>query len=133
MVHQIDLLTADIDMGEEEPGGAFSSRMKMVCESESLRYKVSSHEDRKACSSNKAHPSCPNAPPAYPIKDQVRSTQERADSQKHDLRTGAGCRGLKPPPYPYANTSGRVNPKVREKGQKAPPYPFRRRLLSTIV
>lgn len=137
VVHQIDRLTADIDTDEKEPGGApFSSGMETGCESESLRYNVPSYEDKKMCLSNKDHLSCTNAPPAYSVKDQVRqlgSTQEKSDSQKHDLRTGAGRRGLKPPPYPYANPSGKVNLKAREKGQKAPPYPFRRRLLSTIV
>ncbi|KAI7791021.1 uncharacterized protein LOC130548308 [Triplophysa rosa] len=124
VVRQIDLLTADIDMGEDDPGGALSSKMKMdIPESESPRC----GDSVAACSSNKAQP-------AYSIRDQTQSlgsTQEMVHSQRHESRTATGRREQKPPPYPYPSTTGRVNTKA--KGQKAPPYPFRRRLLSTIV
>lgn len=124
MVQQIDQLTADIDMGEDDPGDALTSKMEMeVPESESTRC----GDSVVPCSSNKAQP-------AYPIRDQAQSlgsTQETVHSQRHELRTATGRREQKPPPYPYPSTTGRVNNKA--KGQKAPPYPFRRRLLSTIV
>ncbi|XP_051978234.1 uncharacterized protein LOC127639932 [Xyrauchen texanus] len=171
VVKQIDVLTADIEMGEDVPGDSLwrchSSRVDTSeGELESSRHginrKVFSHgvhsdkppkgsvkrslEGKKElCSSTKAHPSCtstlPVAPPAYPIKDQwlydakqrLKSPQEMAASQRHESGTATGHRGRKPPPYSYASTVGRVNPKAKDKSQKTPPYPFRRRLLSTIV
>lgn len=129
VVREIDLLTTGIDMGD--PCGALSSKTKTEeRKSESLRCRNSV----TSCSSNKAQPPRTMTPPAYPIRDQTQplgSTQEMVNSQRHDSRTATGHREQKPPPYPYASTTGRVNTKA--KGQKAPPYPFRRRLLSTIV
>ncbi|XP_051551357.1 uncharacterized protein LOC127439229 [Myxocyprinus asiaticus] len=166
VVKQIDVLTADIDMGEDVPGDSLwrchSSRVDTsIRELESSRHEINReafshgvHSDKppfsvegkkKLCSSTKAHLSCtstlPVAPPAYPIKDQglcdakqrLKSPQEVAASQRHESGTTTGHRGRKPPPYPYASTVGRVNPKAKDKVQKTPPYPFRRRLLSTIV
>lgn len=135
MVRQIDLMTAGIDMGEDDPDGALSSKMEMDgCESESPRCR----NGVAACSTSKARPprttTPPAAPPAYPIGDQSQplgSTQETVHSQRRESGTATGRREQKPPPYPYTSTTGRVNSKA--KGQKAPPYPFRRRLLSTIV
>ncbi|KAA0711916.1 hypothetical protein E1301_Tti013518 [Triplophysa tibetana] len=124
VVQQIDLLTADIDMGEDYPGGALTSKMEMdIPESKSTRC----GDSVAACSLNKTQP-------ADPIRDQAQSlgsTREMVHSQRHESRTATGRREQKPPPYPYSSTTGRVNNKA--KGQKAPPYPFRRRLLSTIV
>ncbi|XP_051979993.1 uncharacterized protein LOC127641210 [Xyrauchen texanus] len=162
VVEQIDVLTAGIDMGEEEPGDSFwgchSSAVDTgVCELESSRRGINgeassngAHSDKPPfsvkgkitlCSSSKAHPSRTRNPPAYPNKDQglcdtnqrQESTQEMVASQRNESASVTGRRGRKPPPYPFASTVGRVNPKAKDKGQKTPPYPFRRRLLSTIV
>ncbi|XP_067271437.1 uncharacterized protein [Pseudorasbora parva] len=133
VVQKIDLLTADIDMGKEEPGDTFRGRHsgKMdteVASSQGVRSDVPSFK--------KATPSV--SPPPYPIRDKglheesqkLESTQT-ATSQRLKSGTASGRRSKKPPPYPNASTIGRENPK--EKGQKTPPYPFKRRLLSTIV
>ncbi|XP_026053019.1 uncharacterized protein LOC113039341 [Carassius auratus] len=129
VVQKIDLLTADIDMDNEEPGdplkGCHSGKIQGVCSDKSA------HKT----------PTPSLAPPAYPIKDQglhdagqkQESTQELVISQRHTSGTSSRRRSQKPPPYPYASTMGRVNPKAKDKVQKTPPYPFRRRLLSTIV
>ncbi|RXN03361.1 hypothetical protein ROHU_015960 [Labeo rohita] len=124
VVQKIDLLTADIDVGHDEPGDTFKERI-----------------DTEGVCSNKSPLKTPTpsvAPPAYPIKDQglqdagqkQQSTQELVTSQRDTSGTAPRRRSKKPPPYPYSSTMGRVNPK--DKGQ-TPPYPFRRRLLSTIV
>lgn len=126
MVQKIDLLTADIDMGNEEPGDTFKGRIDT---------RVASSQG--VCSDK----SSLKTPPAYPIKDQGlhdadrkrESTQELVLSQRDTSGTASRGRSQKPPPYPYASTKGRVNPKAKDKGQKTPPYPFRRKLLLTIV
>ncbi|XP_059425027.1 uncharacterized protein LOC132159505 [Carassius carassius] len=129
VVQKIDLLTADIDMGNEGRGdplkGCHSGKIEGVC------------SDKSSLKT----PTPSLAPPAYPIKDQglhdagqkQESTQGLVISQRHTSGTSSRRRSQKPPPYPYASTMGRVNPKAKDKGQKTPPYPFRRRLLSTIV
>ncbi|XP_068072500.1 uncharacterized protein [Danio rerio] len=132
VVQKIDLLTSDIDIGQEEPGDTF-------------RRSPSGRMDIKVASSQGVHdepalkkPTPSRAPPAYPVRDQglrevdpkLDSTQEMLPSQTSGINSKR--RSQKPPPYPYAST-GRVNPKAKDKSQKTPPYPFRRRLLSTIV
>lgn len=132
MVQKIDLLTADIDMGKEEPGD---------------RGRHSGTKDAEVVSSQGVCSDKPSfktptpsvSPPPYPIRDQgldeasqkLESNQKMVNSQRHTSRAASGRRSQKPPPYPYASTMGRVNPKA--KGKKTPPYPFKRRLLSTIV
>ncbi|KAK2906641.1 hypothetical protein Q8A67_005626 [Cirrhinus molitorella] len=121
VVQKIDLLTADIDVGNEEPGETFEDTEGVCSDKSSLKT-----------------PTPSVAPPAYPIKDQglhdagqKQESQELVISQRDTSGTALRRRSKKPPPYPYSSTTGRVNPK--DKGQKTPPYPFRRRLLSTIV
>ncbi|XP_073700160.1 uncharacterized protein [Garra rufa] len=125
VVQKIDLLTADIDVGDTFKG----------CHSGRKDIEVASSQG--VCSDKS--PTSSVAPPAYPIKDQGlhdagqkrESTQELDISQRNTSGTASRRKSKKPPPYPYSSTMGRVNPK--DKGQKTPPYPFRRRLLSTIV
>lgn len=119
MVQKIDLLTADIDICKEEQGDTFRGKM-----------------DTEVASSQGVKTPTPSvSPPPYPTGDQelhgqkLESTQETVTSPQHT----SGRRSKKPPPYPYARTVGRVNPKAKDKGQKTPPYPIKRTLLSTIV
>ncbi|XP_016355131.1 uncharacterized protein LOC107698598 [Sinocyclocheilus anshuiensis] len=136
VVQKIDLLTADIDMGNEEPGDTFKG-----CHSGRIDTKVASSQGVCSDKSSLKTPTSSVAPPAYPIKDQGlhdagqkrESAQELVISQRDTSGIASRHRSQKPPPYPYASTTGRVNPKAKDKGQKTPPYPFRRKLLSTIV
>lgn len=136
MVQRIDLLTADIDIGNEDPGDTFKG-----CHSGRIDTGVASSQGVCSDKSSLKAPTPSVAPPAYPIKDQGlhdagqkrESTQELVISQRDTSGTTSRRRNQKPPPYPYTSTMGRVNPNAKAKGQKTPPYPFRRRLLSTIV
>ncbi|XP_016392929.1 uncharacterized protein LOC107727552 [Sinocyclocheilus rhinocerous] len=136
VVQKIDLMTADIDIGNEEPGKPLKG-----CHSGRIDTEVASSQGVCSDKSSLKTPTPSVAPSAYPIKDQGlhdagqkwESTQELVISQRHTSGTSSRRRSQKPPPYPYASTMGRVNPKEKDKGQKTPPYPFRRRLLSTIV
>ncbi|KAG1946292.1 hypothetical protein F2P79_013762 [Pimephales promelas] len=111
VVQKIDLLTADIDICKEEQSDTFRGKSEM---------EVSSSQGVET-------PTLSVSPPPYPTGDQE-PTQETVNSQH-----ASGRRSKKPPPYPYASTIGRVNPKAKDKVQKTPPYPFKRTLLSTIV
>ncbi|XP_067252836.1 uncharacterized protein [Chanodichthys erythropterus] len=132
VVQKIDLLTADIDMGNEEPGDTFRGRQSGKMDTE-----VASSQGVRSKPSFKTSVS----PPPYPIRDQglheagqkLEPNQKMLNSQRQTSGTASGRRSQKPPPYPYASTMARVNPKAKDKGQKTPPYPFKRRLLSTIV
>ncbi|XP_042604976.1 uncharacterized protein LOC109047141 [Cyprinus carpio] len=136
VVQKIDLLTADIDIGNEEPGDPLKG-----CQSGRIDSEVASSQGVCSDKSSLKTPTPSVSPPAYPIKDQGlhdagqtrESTQDLVISQRHTFGTCSRHRSQKPPPYPYASTMGRVTPKAKDKGQKTPPYPFRRRLLSTIV
>ncbi|XP_052394775.1 uncharacterized protein LOC127942834 [Carassius gibelio] len=132
VVQKIDLLTADIDMGNEEPRNTFKGRIDT---------RVGLSQGVCSDKSSLKTPTPSVAPPAYPIKHQELhdaaqkrgSTQELVIPQRDVSGTASRLRSQKPPPYPYPSTTRRVNPKAKDKGQKTPTYPFRRKLLSTIV
>lgn len=133
VVQKIDLLTADIDMGKED---TFRG-----CQSGKIDTEVASSQGVRSDKPSLKTPTPSVSPPPYPIRDQglheagqkLEPNQKMLNSQRHTSGTASRRRSQKPPPYPYASTMARVNPKAKDKGQKTPPYPFKRRLLSTIV
>lgn len=188
VVQQIELLTSNIDLGEEDPSNSFPS--DTLCSSSSSGVMVSSHrgagsrqpkqvDPARASLRNTPARSNPPAlnpsvivahqaaamsprggpcqdrtcvsptvgvPPANPPRDPRREPQSamvqprptlpkpafHSQNQAADHRPGGTtCRSKKPPPYPHNGQVAKMG-KGREP-LKAPPYPAKRRLLSTMV
>ncbi|TRZ03316.1 hypothetical protein DNTS_027482 [Danionella cerebrum] len=119
VVQEIDLLTADIGLDKDELEDTLRRSHSRI-----IDFNVMPLLSQNLQSSElKSHPPS-GFPPEYPMGNPVvhqalKSTQ------------GFGGVSKKPPPYHYAVITGRG--KVKAKTKKTPPYPFRRRLLSTIV
>ncbi|XP_036375105.1 uncharacterized protein LOC118771264 [Megalops cyprinoides] len=189
VVQQIELLTSNIDLGEEEPSNSLPS--DTLCSSSSSGVMVSSHkmiEDRTSRQADADHTSLKSTPtrstpPALnpsvvvanqaaapstgedPLQDQISApatanppqTPLRGQDQESRRDKDGSCpalskptcqpisqsqavthepgrtasRSRKPPPYPYNGQVAKMG-KGKE-SLKAPPYPTKRRLLSTMV
>ncbi|KAI1891766.1 hypothetical protein AGOR_G00147140 [Albula goreensis] len=190
VVEQIELLTSNIDLGEEDPSNSFPS--DTLCSSSSSGVMVSSHKGvesdkmkrvdttRGSLRSFPTHSNPPvlnpsvimanqtaalsppreppgdrtyesptmGTPPQGPPRDQNQESQSAKEGpcptfpppadqnqvQPQPAGHGPGrpaCRSKKPPPYPHNGQVAKVG-KGRE-SLKAPPYPVKRRLLSTMV
>lgn len=154
VVQQIDQLTSNIDLGEEDANDTSGGSSKRTPASED----GSEHTDsgahmvrhtpghltspstvprvnKKFLASSKDQPQRRNAsrlpPPAYQTLQT--GTNSLALKSNHGASESKGVakgpRSQKPPPYPFTRRSS----KGKDPGLKAPPYSGRQKLLSTTV
>ncbi|XP_036442736.1 uncharacterized protein LOC118819165 [Colossoma macropomum] len=159
VVQQIDLLTSNIDLGEEDAKDTCGGSTRRGPASEEASKKIRSVGDNsgrpdspprnpstvpraykrfqaveKDQHERKTAPRLP--PPAYPTgtnSSAPKSILGVPESTGAKSEAAKGPRSQKkPPPYPFSSRAGRAA-KGKDAGLKTPPYSGRRKLLSTTV
>ncbi|KAI4877654.1 hypothetical protein NFI96_021333 [Prochilodus magdalenae] len=154
VVQQIDQLTSNIDLGEEDARGACGGSRRVSASEEASKAGDKSGQpdsptrnpstvprpNKRFQASGKGQHERKSArlpPPAYPT-----GTNSAAPKTSHGAPESTGAKSeaskgprsqKKPPPYPFSSRAGRATAKGRDAGLKTPPCSGKRKLLSTTV